>query len=160
MKHKTLTAVFLLMLTVTLLAGCNNEPPKPQAVVINIRTISKAAGINERIKERTETMNQQISEESKALSAKLNKELEDEKARLGDNPPEKDVKKIQTLREQLRKQINQARFAGNTRLANERSEIWQSFRDGVMPVAQVVVFERGASIILNAQAGVFLGRRN
>jgi len=155
MKYNTLTAVFLLMITVTLLAGCNNGPPQPQAVVINVRTISEAAGLNERIKIRTEAINQQVSEERKELSTKLSKELEDEKARLGDNPSEEDDKKIQTLREQLQKQIMQTRIAGNTRLAKEKSEIWQSFLDDVVSVAKMVALEHGASIILKAQAGVF-----
>lgn len=155
MKHKIPSAVLLLMLATTLLTGCNNEPPKPQAVVIDIRAISEAAGVKEQIRKRSETINQQNSKEMKALSAKLSKELEDERARLGDNPSEEDEKKIQTLREQLRKQIMQARFAGNGKLAKETSKIRQSFRDGLMPVARTVAREHGASIILKARAGVF-----
>lgn len=155
MKHKTLTAVFLLMLTVNLLTGCNNKPPKPQSVVINMRAISEAAGINELIKARTEEINQQISEENRALSSKLSKELDDEKARVGDNPSEEENKKIQNLRTQLSKQIMQARLADNARLAKEKSEIWQSFRDSAVSVAKTVALEHGASIILKAQAGVF-----
>jgi len=155
MKHITLTAVLPLMLTALLFSGCNGEPPKPQTVVIDIRTISEAAGINEQIKKRTAAVSQQLSEDMKALSAELSKELEDEKARFGDNPSEDDEKKIQTLRNQLRTQIMQARFAGKARLTKEKSEIRQSFLDGIILIAQKVALEHGASIILKARDGVF-----
>ena len=154
MQQKTRTIIFLLILTITLLSGCNNEPPKPQAVVINIVAIAEAMGFDEQLKEHTETMSQQISEEIKALSDKLSKEFEDEKAGLGDSPSEEDEKKIQTLREQLRKQITQASKEGNERRAKETSEVRQSYLDDIMSVAQKVALEHGASIILKAM-GVF-----
>jgi len=154
MKQKTLTTLFLLMLTVTLLTGCNNEPLKPQFVVINIVEIAEAMGFSEQLKERTETMKQQISEEIKVLSAKLSKEFEDEKAGLGDSPSEEDEKRIRTLREQLRTQIAQARKEGNERRAKEISEVRQSYLDDIMSVAQKVALEHGASIILKAM-GIF-----
>jgi len=154
MKQKKLTAIVLLMATVTLLAGCNNEPPKPQAVLINVSTVATASGINEQITKRTETMKQQLSEEMKALSARLNKEFEDEKAGLGDSPSEEDEKKIQALRQQLNKQIIQARSERSEKFKKEASEIRQSYLDGITSVAQMVALEHGASIILKAR-GVF-----
>lgn len=155
MKQKTLTTILLLMLTVTLFTGCNSEPPKPQAVVIDMRAISEAGGINEKIKEHMKTVNQQISEEMKALSAKLTKELDDEKSSLGESPSDENEKKIQTLQQQLQKQFSEARQAGNARRRKERSDMGQSFIDDVMPLAQKVALEHGASIILKTNAGVF-----
>ena len=155
MKYKRLTAVLSLMLTAILFTGCKNEAPKPQAVVIDLPAVSEAAGIDELTKKYTETMNQQISEEIKALSAELSKQLEDEKAALGDNPSEEDDKKIQTLREQLRKQIQRARFAANDKLVKEKSKIWRSFLDDLTPVARQTALDHGASIILKSRAAVF-----
>ena len=154
MKQKRLTALLLLVITVALFSGCNNEPPKPQSVVINLAEIGEVTGINEQIKIRTETMNQQISEEMKVLSAKLRRELEDEKASLGDSPSEEDEKKIQTLRRQQRQQIIQARNEGNARRMKEISEIRQSYLDDIMSIAQTVALRHGASIMLKAM-GVF-----
>lgn len=151
MKQKTLTAIVLLMATATLLAGCNNEPSKPQTVFMNLGTIATETGINEQITERTETLKQQLTEEMKTLSAKLNKEFEDEKAGFGDSPSEEDEKKIQALLEQLNKQIMQARYEGSEKYKKEASEIRQSYLDDIMSAAQVVAVEHGASIILKAR---------
>lgn len=154
-KQKTVSAILLLLVTVSLFTGCNSEPPKPQAVVIDVRAIWEASGIDEQIKKRTEIIDQQIAEEIKALSAKLSKELEDEKSRYGDNPSDEDNKKIQTLREQLRRQLMQARLAGSARTAKVKSEIRRSFLEDISPVAEKVALQYGASIILKAQSAVF-----
>lgn len=136
------------MIAVTLFTGCNNEPPKPQAVLLNMGAVGDATGITERVKERTATINQQISKEIRTLTARLNKEFEDEKASLGDKPSEEDENNIQTLQEQRKYQITQARKEGNSRRTKEISELNQSFVDEIMSVAQQVASERGASLIL------------
>ena len=60
MKQKTLTTTLLLMLTVILFAGCDKEPQKPQAVVIDMRAMSEGVQIDAQIKEHMKTVNQQI----------------------------------------------------------------------------------------------------
>ena len=155
MKQKTPTLTLLIMLTVVLLAGCNKEPQKPQAVVIDMRAISAVAGIDEQIKEHMKIVNQQIFEEMTVLSNKFKKELEDKRASFGDSPSEDDEEKIQTRRTQLKKEYGQAQSAANARRMKERSEIRQSFIDGIMPIAQKIALEYGASIILKADEGVF-----
>ena len=154
MKQKTLATIFLYMLAVNLITGCDKEPPKPQAVVINLVAIGEATGISEQMKELTEAMNQKISEEMKALSARLRKEFEDEQDSLGDNPSEEDKQRMLTLREQLKKQLIQARSETHERREKETSAIRQSSIDKIMSVAQVVAGEHSASIILK-NMGVF-----
>lgn len=152
MKRKILPVTILFIITVTLFAGCNNEPRKPQAVLLNMGAVGEATGITEQAKERTAIINQQISEEIKMLTAKLSKEFEYEKAALGDKPSEEDEKKIQTLQEQVNIQVTQARKEGNSRRVKEISELNQSFVDDIMSVAQQVASEHGASLILKAAA--------
>ena len=150
MKPKIHTLIILLMLIVVLFTGCDKEPPKPQSVIINIVAIAEETGINEQIKERTNTVNQQVTEEMKALSEKLRNEFESEKAGFGDNPSDEDAKKIKALREQLGKQIIEARNEANTRRTEEASEIRQAYLDDIMSVARAVALAHGASIVLKA----------
>jgi len=152
MKQKTLPVIILLMITVTLISGCNNEPPKPQAVLLNMGAVGDATGITEQMNELRVTIRQQNAEEVNALSAKLSKELEDEKASLGDKPSEEDENKIKALQKQQNNQILQARRAGNSKGAKEISDAKQSFVDDIMSVAQKVASEHGASIILKDTA--------
>jgi len=154
MKQKIHTIIILLMLTAALLTGCNNEPPKPQAVVINIGMIAETTGFTEELRIRTEAMNQQISDEIKALSAELRKEIEDEKSSFGDSPSDEDKQRIQTLRGQIRKKMIEARKEKNARLTKEMTEVRQSYLDDIMSIAQVIAIEHGASIILKVM-GVF-----
>ena len=146
MNNKSLTTILLVMITATLFVGCSKEPPKQQAVVLNLGEIADKTGITEQMKEHTKTINQQISEEIRALSTRLNKEIEDEKASLVDKPSEDGEKKLRTMQEQLKKQIAQIRLKGNARRTKEIS----SFVDNIMSVAQEVASEIGASIILKA----------
>ena len=111
------------MITVTLFTGCNNEPPKPQVVLLNMGAVGDATGITERVKERMATINQQISSETRTVIARLNKEFEDEKASLGDKLSEEDEKKIQTLQEQRKYQVTQARKEEKSRRTKEISEL-------------------------------------
>jgi Skp family chaperone for outer membrane proteins len=155
MSHSIFWSSLPLILVITILAGCNYQSSKPQAVVVDRRALLEAAGIDERIKRRLEQVNQEISAEIKALSDKLSKELADRKSMLGDNPSQEDMKKIQNLRQQLREQIAQARFQGNARRAKERAQIRQSLIGEIVPIAEAVAREHGASIILTSQSGVF-----
>ena len=150
MKPKIHTSIILLMLIVALFTGCDEEPPKPQSVIINIVAIAEETGINEQIKERTNTVNQQVTEEMKALSEKLRNEFESEKAGFGDNPSDEDAKKIKALREQLGKQIIEARNEANTRRTEEVSEVRKAYLDDIMSVAREVALAHGASIVLKA----------
>ena len=150
MKPKIHTSIILLMLIVALFTGCDEEPPKPQSVIINIVAIAEETGINEQIKERTNTVNQQVTEEMKALSEKLRNEFESEKAGFGDNPSDEDAKKIKALREQLGKQIIEARNEANTRRTEEVSEVRKAYLDDIMSVARAVALAHGASIVLKA----------
>ena len=148
------TTLILFILTVTLLIGCDKEPPKPQAVVMNLGKIAEATGINGEMKIHTETMNQQFSEEMKALSAEISKEFEDVKAGLGDNPSEEDERMIKTLQGELKKRLIEAQKERNAIRMKEASEIRQSYLDDIMSIAKVITVEHGASIILKAN-GVF-----
>jgi Skp family chaperone for outer membrane proteins len=150
MKQKTHTTIILLILSITLLTGCDKLPPKQQTVVINLGAIAEAAGVEEQVKMHMETLNQEISEEIEALSDKLRKKSEDKDTGLVDSPSEEDGITIQTLR----KQLIQARRDGNTRRMKEASDIRRSFFDNIMPVARKVALEHGASIILKGK-GVY-----
>jgi len=154
MNQKTHTAITLLMLTVTILAGCEKEPPRPQAVTMNMGTIGEATGLIEEMKQRTEKINQMFSEEIKALSIKQRKEIYAKRNSLGDNPSEEDEQEIQTLEGQLKKQLIEFRKEGQATKAKEINEIRQSYINRIMYVAEMIANEQGASIILKAN-GVF-----
>jgi len=57
MKQISQNMIIFFLLTMTLSTGCDTEPPKPQSVVINIRTIVDATGISEEIKNLTDAIN-------------------------------------------------------------------------------------------------------
>ena len=154
MKLQKLSGILLFIPSIALFTGCSKEPPPPQAVVINLGTVSEATGINEQMKQQLQTLNQQFSAEMKQLSEELGKEIEAEKTRLGDNPSAEDEKKIQTLRQELSRRSMQARAEGNAKLAKQRTEITQTYIDSILLVAQQVAVEHGASIIIKAN-GVF-----
>lgn len=154
MKPYTPSSFLLFVLAFTLLTGCGKEPPRPQAVVINLGTVSETTGINAQMKQQLQTMNQQRSAEMQQLSEELGKEIEAEKARLGDSPSAEDEQKIKTMQQQLSKQLMQARSESNANFAKQRSELMQTYIDAIMVVAQQVAVEQGASIVLKAN-GVF-----
>jgi Skp family chaperone for outer membrane proteins len=154
MKQRTPTLILLFILSLMLFTGCSKEPLPPQAVVINLGTVSQATGINEQMKQQLQTLNQQFSAEMKQLSEELGKEIEAEKTRLGDSPSAEDEKTLQSLQQQLSKRLMNARSESNAKLAKQRSEITQAFIDSIMLVAQQIAAEQGASIVLKAN-GVF-----
>ena len=152
MKQKARPAFILLVLIAALSMGCNRQPPKPQAVVINVEAVVKATGIDEQLKARMEAMKQQLSQEMKELSEMLNKEIEDKNAALGDSPSQEDQKAMQTLRGQAFTKMRQVQTEGNKRIAKETSEVRQSYLDEIMSVAADVAREKGASVVLKAAA--------
>lgn len=154
MNQKSLTAITLLLLTAVLLAACEKEAPKPQAVTMNMGTIGEATGLIDEMKERTEKINQLFIEEIKALSVEQGKEIQVKRNSLGDNPSEEDVQEIQTLEGQLKKQLIEFRKEQQATKAKEINEIRQSYIDRIMSVAEMIANEHGASIILKAN-GVF-----
>jgi len=151
MKPETLTAKLLLVLIVAQFAGCNNKPPKPQAVVINIGAIAEVVGVEAQVKKRMQATDQQIAEEIKAVSDKLRKAVDGENESSGGSPFEEGEKRILALQSQLKEQVTRIRKEGNTRRMKEASEIRRSFLDGLLPIAQKIALERGASIILKGR---------
>lgn len=135
---------------VLLLSACNEQSPNPQTVVIDLAKALEATGLSERITQQAEAIREKHKEEMKALSFELGKQLDAEKTRYGENPGDDELAKIQTLRGQLRRQVMQARLEGNARVMKARTDARKAFIEEIMPLAQAVARERGASIILRS----------
>jgi Skp family chaperone for outer membrane proteins len=151
MKQKTLSVLIFLMLTATFLTGCEDEPPKPQAVTMNMVTVTEATGISEEIKKHTEEINQLFSEEMKALSIDYRNEIKAKRNSFGDNPSEEDEQEIKTLEGQLNKQFIEFRKEGRAINTEAIIAIRQAYLDDIMSAAQMIALEHGASIILGAK---------
>ena len=150
MKQKTLSVLIFLVLTVAFLIGCENEPPKPQAVTINMLTVAEVTGINEELKKHTEDINQQFSEEMKALSINHRNEIKAKRNSFGVNPSEEDEQEIKILEGRLNKQFIEFRKEGQAVNNEAITAIRQAYIDNINSVAQMIALEHGATIILKA----------
>jgi Skp family chaperone for outer membrane proteins len=136
------------MISFIALSGCNQEPPKPQAVVINLSEISNAVYLVERMKTLSDTLSQEINSEMAELSTQYKQEIEDKKASFGDNPSKEQEDELQRMTKRLQQQFNRERITANTQLNEEKNALRQSIMDIITPVVQQVATEHGATIVL------------
>ena len=138
----------LLLISFIALSGCNQEPPKPQAVVINMLEVNQAVYMADRLKAFSGPESKRINTEMKELGAKYMQEIEDKKASFGDNPTKEQEDELQRMTKRLQQQFNRERITANTQLNEEKNALRQSIMDIITPVVQQVATEHGATIVL------------
>ena len=138
----------LLLISLIALSGCNQEPPKPQAVVINMLEVNQAVYMADRLKAFSGPESKRINTEMKELGAKYMQEIEDKKASFGDNPSKEQEDELQRMTKRLQQQFNRERITANTQLNEEKNALRQSIMDIITPVVQQVATEHGATIVL------------
>ena len=142
------TALSLLLISLIALSACNQEPAKPQAVVINMVEATEAVNMAERLKAFTTAENQRINSEMKELGAQYMKELEDKEASFGDEPTQEQQDELKRMRTRLQKQFNRTRMSANGQMNKEKKALRQSILDEITPIAQQVATEHGATVII------------
>ena len=138
----------LLLISFIALSACNQEPPKPQAVVINMLEVNQAVYMADRLKVFSDAESKRINAEMKELGAKYMQEIEDKKASFGDSPSKEQEEELQRMTKRLQQQFNRSRMAANTQLNKDKSALRQSIMDVITPVVQQVATENGATIVL------------
>jgi Skp family chaperone for outer membrane proteins len=138
----------LLLISFIALSGCNQEPPKPQAVVINMLEVNQAVYMADRLKAFSGPESKRINTEMKELGAKYMQEIEDKKASFGDNPTKEQEDELQRMTKRLQQQFNRERMTANTRLNEEKNALRQSIMDVITPIVQQVATEHGATIVV------------
>jgi Skp family chaperone for outer membrane proteins len=142
------TNLSLLLISLIALTACNQEPAKPQAVVIDMSEVTKAVYLAERMKTFSDALTKEINAEITDLSAQYKQELEDKKASFGESPTQEQEDELKRMSTRLQQQFMRARMTANTRLNKEKNTFRQSIVDVITPVVQQVATEHGASIVL------------
>ena len=142
------TALSLLLISLIALSACNQEPAKPQAVVLNMVEATEAVNMAERMKAFTTAENQRINSEMKELGAQYMKEIEDKETSFGDEPTQEQQDELKRMRTRLQKQFNRTRMTANSQMNKEKKALRQSILDEITPIAQQVATEHGATVII------------
>ena len=148
MKTREFATLSLLLISFIALSACNQEPPKPQAVVINMLEVNQAVYMAERLKAFSDAESKRINAEMKELGARYMQEIEDKKASFGDSPSKEQEDELQRMTKRLQQQFNRSRMTENTQLRKDKNALTQSIVDVITPVAQQVATEHGATIVL------------
>ncbi len=148
MMTRKFATLSLLLISLIALSACNQQPPKPQAVVINMLEANQAVYMADRLKALSDAESKRINAEMKELGARYMQEIEDKKASFGDSPSKEQEDELQRMTKRLQQQFNRSRMAENTQLNKDKSALRQSIMDVITPVARQVATEHGATIVL------------
>jgi len=148
MMTRKFATLSLLLISLIALSACNQQPPKPQAVVINMLEANQAVYMADRLKALSGPESKRINAEMKELGARYMQEIEDKKASFGDSPSKEQEDELQRMTKRLQQQFNRSRMAENSQLNKDKSELRQSIMDVITPVVQQVATEHGATIVL------------
>ena len=148
MMTRKFATLSLLLISLIALSACNQQPPKPQAVVINMLEANQAVYMADRLKALSDAESKRINAEMKELGARYMQEIEDKKASFGDSPSKEQEDELQRMTKRLQQQFNRSRMAENSQLNKDKSELRQSIMDVITPVVQQVATEHGATIVL------------
>jgi Skp family chaperone for outer membrane proteins len=138
----------LLLISLIALTACNQEPAKPQAVVMNMLEVTAAVNMPERLKAFSDAESEKIKSEMKGLGDKYMKEIADKEASFGDDPSQEQQDELKRMRARLQKQYSRASMTANTQKNKEKNALRQSILDEITPTAQQVAAEHGATIII------------
>jgi len=152
MMTRKFATLSLLLISLIALSACNQQPPKPQAVVINMLEANQAVYMADRLKALSDAESKRINAEMKELGARYMQEIEDKKASFGDSPSKEQEDELQRMTKRLQQQFNRARMTENTQLRKDKSALRQSIVDVITPVARQVATEHGATIVLKGDS--------
>ena len=142
------SALFLFLACLIAVSGCNREPAKPQAVMINMPAVTEAVHMAARLKAFSDRETKSINAEMKELGENYMKMLEETEITFGEQPSQEQQDQLKRMRTRLQKQYNRARMTANGQMNREKNALRQSILDEITPTAQQVAAEYGATVII------------
>jgi len=106
MRHLRIIA---LLLTTALLSGCETPWSTPQIAVVDLQSVAKSLGRDEKIASAINTANARLNQQIETLSAELRKNIDEKKAALGDKPEKEDEQAYIQLIQKSNAKLNQVR---------------------------------------------------
>lgn len=140
--------------TITLLsasllcAGCGQQPSSSQTLVVDPVPVAKSLGRDEMMKKQLDSAIEQLNAQVRRHSEDLSNQVEKEKAKLGKNPNESDMKKLNELVAAASQSIKQMQFQARQKAADYRGTLLSGFNNELREAAAEIAKARGAKQVM------------
>jgi len=156
------TRLLFLVLTLTLLSGCNTSDTSTlakQPLLVDLNVIARALGRDKEINTKLEEARTSLNTQLKQISSSLETQLKEKKSELDESNKGKKEEAIaasnqelQQLAVQAQLQLKQKQNLAEQKATVFRAQLVNAFRQEVAKVAQQVAEKRGAITVLTVNA--------
>ncbi len=150
------TGLTALTCATLLLAGCGQSPASSAGAValVDLSAVARATGEDQMIRQRSEAGQQEMMVQLQQLAQMLEANLAAEEDKAGSEPTAADTERLQQMTQDARQQVAQAQQQAQQEVQQLQTDLVMEFRNALLPIAQDIAADRGASVILLRDANV------
>lgn len=146
----------VLLCTAVLISACQQPGGSAEKVaVIDLNEIATVTGEDVAIREQVDATRVQLTEQLQTLLGTLEAELVAERVKLGPNPGEADLQRVQALTMQAQQQMGEAQNQAQIQVGALEARLAEEFSDAIRPLAQLEAQSSGANLVLAKDAYIF-----
>jgi hypothetical protein len=123
--------------------------------VIDLNEIATVTGQDAVIREKVDASRVQLTEQLQTLLGTLEAELVAEREKLGANPGEADLQRVQALTMQAQQQMGEAQNQAQIQVGALEAQLAEEFSGSIRPLAQLEAQSSGANLVLAKDAYIF-----
>jgi Skp family chaperone for outer membrane proteins len=146
----------VLLCTAVLIGACQQPGGSADKVaVIDLNEIATVTGQDAVIREKVDASRVQLTEQLQTLLGTLEAELVAEREKLGANPGEADLQRVQALTMQAQQQMGEAQNQAQIQVGALEAQLAEEFSGSIRPLAQLEAQSSGANLVLAKDAYIF-----
>ncbi len=146
----------VLLCTAVLIGACQQPGGSAEKVaVIDLNEIATVTGQDVAIREQVDATRVQLTEQLQTLLGTLEAELVAERVKLGANPGEADLQRVQALTMQAQQQMGEAQNQAQIQVGALEARLAEEFSSAIRPLAQLEAQSSGANLVLAKDAYIF-----
>ena len=146
----------VLLCTAVLIGACQQPGVSADKVaVIDLNEIATVTGQDAAIREKVDATRVQLTEQLQTLLGTLEAELVAEREKLGANPGEADLQRVQALTMQAQQQMGEAQNQAQIQVGALEAQLAEEFSGTIRPLAQLEAQSSGANLVLAKDAYIF-----
>jgi Skp family chaperone for outer membrane proteins len=146
----------VLLCTAVLIGACQQPSGSADKVaVIDLNEIATVTGQDAVIREKVDASRVQLTEQLQTLLGTLEAELVAEREKLGANPGEADLQRVQALTMQAQQQMGEAQNQAQIQVGALEAQLAEEFSGSIRPLAQLEAQSSGANLVLAKDAYIF-----
>ena len=140
-------SIIALAVLVAGITGCD-QGAAGKVAIIDMGRVARAIGRDKQMSGQHRQFQQQIGMKVQQLEQRLSKQYDDLKKKFGEKPTDEQKKQLAEERSAVQQRVNSARQSAARENQRIQYELWNNFRNDVVPHAEQAALDAGLSVVM------------